>query len=233
LTTYLGYGNKVFAPLFQGRLAELEAEGNDAEAALPRIDAALALANETGEHWTDSPLHRIRGDILLKRNPANPAPAEEAFLAAIAVAEAQKARSFGLQAALPLANLYQSTRRLAEAHAILAPVLEGFSPTPEMPEIAEAQALLAALADTEVVKAETARRERRLRLESRYAEAVGWSKGFAAEGTKVAFDRVVHALSTGSGAHAERSFAHTIRWATMFMRGEIGPRGGGELAEGG
>jgi hypothetical protein len=33
----------------------------------------------------------------------------------------------------------------ADAHAILAPALEGFAPTPEMPEIAEAQALLAAL----------------------------------------------------------------------------------------
>ena len=35
--------------------------------------------------------------------------------------------------------------RPADAHAVLAPALEGFAPTPEMPEIAEAQALLAAL----------------------------------------------------------------------------------------
>ena len=35
-----------------------------------------------------------------------------------------------------------------EAHAVLEPALEGFSPTSEMPEIAEAQALLAALAKT-------------------------------------------------------------------------------------
>jgi hypothetical protein len=49
-------------------------------------------------------------------------------------------------AALSLAKLYQSTDRPAEAHAALAPALEGFAPTPEMPEIAEAQALLAALA---------------------------------------------------------------------------------------
>ena len=31
----------------------------------------------------------------------------------------------------------------SEAHTVLAPALEGFAPTPEMPEIAEAQALLA------------------------------------------------------------------------------------------
>ena len=75
--------------------------------------------------------------------PRHPAPAEEAFLTAIAVAKQQGTRSFELRAALSLAKLYQSTGRPADAYAVLAPALEGFSPTPEMPEIAEAQALLA------------------------------------------------------------------------------------------
>ena len=83
--------------------------------------------------------------MLLKRDPANPAPAEEALQTAIAVAKQQGTRSFELRAALSLAKLYQSTGRPADAHAVLAPALEGFSPTPEMPEIAEAQALLAAI----------------------------------------------------------------------------------------
>jgi adenylate cyclase len=146
LAAYLGQRNKLHAPLFQSRLAELEAEGQDADGALQRIDEAQALANETGERWTDALLHRIRGAILLIRDPANPAPAEEAFLAAIAIAQAQKAPSFGLQAGLALAKLYQSTGRPVEAHDMLAQALEGFSPTPEMPEIAEAQALLESLA---------------------------------------------------------------------------------------
>ena len=46
-----------------------------------------------------------------------------------------------------LAKLYRPTGRFAEAHAVLAPALEGFSPTPEMLEIAEAQALLERLSD--------------------------------------------------------------------------------------
>jgi predicted ATPase len=145
VTKFRGQGNKLFAPSFQGLLAELEAEGENADGALTRVDAALALANETGERWSDALLHRIRGTILLKRDPANTAPPEEAFLAAIAVAQAQKAKSFELQAALSLAKLYQSTGRPADAYAILAPALEGFSPAPEMPEIAEAQALLTSL----------------------------------------------------------------------------------------
>ena len=52
---------------------------------------------------------RLRGEILLKRDPANTAPTEDAFLTAIAVAQQQKARSFELRAALSLANLYYST----------------------------------------------------------------------------------------------------------------------------
>ena len=139
-------GNRLFIPFFQGLLAEIEAqEDNSAPAALARIDAAMALATEMGAHWTDAFLHRVRGEILLKRGPANTGRAEEAFLTAIAIAQQQTAKGFELQAALALAKLYQSTGRPSEAHAVLAPALEGFSPTPEFPEIEEAQTLLAAL----------------------------------------------------------------------------------------
>jgi predicted ATPase len=144
LTAYTDQGNKSTVPFYQGLLAEIEAQG-DAEGALTWIDEALALAAETGERWSNAFLHRLRGEILLKRDPANTAPAEEAFLTAIAVAQQQKARSFELRAALSLAKLYHSTDRPADAHAVLASVLKGFSPTPEFPEIAEAQTLLAAL----------------------------------------------------------------------------------------
>ena len=64
---------------------------------------------------------------------------------AITIAQKQKARSFELRAALSLAKLYHSTDRRAEAHAVLAPALNRFSPTPEFPEIAEAQKLLRTL----------------------------------------------------------------------------------------
>ena len=114
------------------------------QAALGVIDEALALVGETGEHWFDAGLHRIRGEILIKQNPADPAHAEAVFLAAIAVSRQQKARSFGLRAALSLAKLYQSTNRPTEAHDVLGPALQGFSPTPEFPQIAEAMRFVAA-----------------------------------------------------------------------------------------
>ena len=134
-----------FDGLLKIALAEAEARAGDPDRALAVLDEALATSDRTGFRAFDAELHRARGEILLKRDPANPAPAEEAFLTAIAVAKQQGTRSFELRAALSLAKLYQSTGRPADAHAVLAPALEGFSPTPEMPEIAEAQALLAAL----------------------------------------------------------------------------------------
>ena len=64
----------------------------------------------------------------------------------MAVAQRQGTRSFELRAALSFAKLYQSTGRSLDAHAILAPALEGFAPSPEMQEIAEAMSLSARLA---------------------------------------------------------------------------------------
>jgi class 3 adenylate cyclase/tetratricopeptide (TPR) repeat protein len=164
------------APFYQGLLAELEAEGQSVAAALALIEEALALAERTGQRLTDAFLHRVRGDILLKASPRNSAPAEEAYLKAIAVAREQGARSFELRAALSLAKLYKSTGRPAEAHVVLAPALEGFAATPVMPEIAEAQALLAALAEMDEVKAAEAQRQQRLHLQTAYAQAMMWSK---------------------------------------------------------
>jgi hypothetical protein len=88
--------------------------------------------------------------MLLKRDPPDPGLAEEAFRTAIAVAKQQGTRSFELRAALSLAKLYESTGRPADAHIILTPALEGFSLTPEMPEIGEAQALLGELSKPSV-----------------------------------------------------------------------------------
>ena len=190
------------------------------EAALAAIDEALALAGDTGEHSFDGRLHRIRGEILLKQNPADPAPAEAAFLAAIAVAQQQKARSFELRAALALAKLYQSTGRPIEAHDVLGPALQGFSPTPEFPQIAEAKALFEALGKDETMKTDTARRMQRLKLQTSYGQAVMWSKGFAAEETKAALAQTL-SLASQSDNTAERMKAHHARWAALYVSGQL------------
>ena len=139
-------GQGFYRPYLRGLLAEAYADEGKFDIALAELDDVLTEATTMDQHFSDAELHRIRGEILLKRDPTNTPPDEEAFLTAIAVAQQQKARSFELRAALSLAKLYQSTGRVAEARAVLAPALQSFSPTPEFPEIEEAQTLLAALA---------------------------------------------------------------------------------------
>jgi predicted ATPase len=134
----------IFDGLINVAFAEAEALAGDVERAVAVLDEALATCERIGHRTFEAELHRVRGEMLLKlkHDPANTAAAEEALQTAIAVARRQGTCSFELRAALSLAKLYQSTSRPADAHAVLAPALEGFAPTLEMTEIAEAQALL-------------------------------------------------------------------------------------------
>ena len=218
-----------FDGLVRIALADADARAGDLGRALANLDEALATSERIGHRAFDPELHRTRGEMLLKRDPANPTPAEEALQTAIAVAKRQATRSFELRAALSLAKLYQSTARPADAHAVLAPALEGFSPTPEMPEIAEAQALLAALSETDEVKAALASQERRVHLQTAYAHAVLWSKGYGADETKAAFERTGD-LATGLGLSAERFPAYYGQWAWSMLRGDA--RAARGIAEG-
>jgi hypothetical protein len=161
----------------------------------------------------------VRGETLLKRDPGNPGPAEEAFLTAIAVAKQQGTRSFQLRAALSLAKLYQSTGRPVDAHVALAPALEGFAPTPQMPEIAEAQALLTALTESDEVKAEAAQRQRRLQLQVAYGNALIAARGYGAPETTEAFAKARE--TAGEGSRSERLAADFGLWVGSYLRGEL------------
>ena len=99
-------------------LADAEARANDVDRAVAILDDALAMSDRTGQRAFDAELHRVRGEMLLKRDPTNEALAEEAFKAAIAVARQQGTRSFELRAALALAKLYQDRKstRLNSSH---------------------------------------------------------------------------------------------------------------------
>ena len=146
LAAYAGQGNRLYVPFYRGLLAEIEGEEQSADRALARIDEALALAGATGEHWTDAFLHRIRGEILLKRAPTNTAPAEQAFLTAIAIAQQQKARSFGLRAAMSMARLWRDQGKREEGRDLLAPVYGWFTEGFDTLDLKEAKALLDELA---------------------------------------------------------------------------------------
>jgi len=79
---------------------------------LTRINEALALVSETGEHWTDAFLQRIRGDILLKRERAN------------------------------TARLWRDQGKVQQAREMLAPVYGWFTEGFDTRDLKDAKALL-------------------------------------------------------------------------------------------
>jgi len=130
---------------FEAALAEAEASAGETDAGLRRLDDALAELEATENRWYEAEVHRIRGEIQLQRDPADTAAAEQSLQVAIAIAQFQKARSFELRAALSLAKVYRAANRDADAHAVLAPAVEGFPSTRQFPELTEAQTLLSVL----------------------------------------------------------------------------------------
>jgi hypothetical protein len=127
-------------------LAEVELVAGRRDEALAAVDRGLALAAETGVGWTRPWLLRLRGGALCETDAGG---AASAYRKGLSVAVAQGSRALALMAALALAKLLQSTGEAVEAYAAISDALEGFAPTPLFPAIAEAQALLAALAANE------------------------------------------------------------------------------------
>ncbi len=184
------------------------------------LDEALATSERIGHRAFDPELHRTRGEILLKRDPANPAPAEEALQTAIAVAKRQATRSFELRAALALAKLYQATARPAEAHDGPRTRARRLCADDEMPEIAEAQTLLVALAESDDVKAEAAQRQRLTQLHIAYGNALFAARGYGAPETTEAFAKARESTSGDKDA-PERLAADYGLWAGSLVRGEL------------
>jgi predicted ATPase len=141
LAVYREQGRNWLLPGLEAALAEAEARAGETDAGLRRLDDALTEVETVEARWCEAEMHRVRAGILLKRDPANTAAQERSLQTAIAIAQSQKARSFELRAALSLAKLYRAANRDADAHAVLAPAVEGFPPTEQFPELTEAQAL--------------------------------------------------------------------------------------------
>jgi predicted ATPase len=102
----------------------------------------LFSAAQTGERWFEAEAQRIRGEILLKREPVNKAAAEEAFRNALAIAQ----KRFELRVATSMARLWRDQGKQTEARELLAPVYGWFTEGFDTLDLKEAKALLDELA---------------------------------------------------------------------------------------
>jgi predicted ATPase len=97
---------------------------------------------EKGERWWEAEILRLRGELLLKRNPAGLAEAQTAFERSIEIARKQGAKSLELRASTSLARLMASQSRQAGARAMLAEVYNWFTEGFDTADLKDAEALL-------------------------------------------------------------------------------------------
>jgi class 3 adenylate cyclase len=107
---------------------------------LKRLDDAVRQVEATGERWSESNLHRVRGELLIAAGEL--AAAESSFREAITVACRQSAKFWKLCAATSLARLWRDQGKRAEAHDLLAPVYGWFTEGFDTPVLRNAKALL-------------------------------------------------------------------------------------------
>ena len=132
--------------LFYVLLAQVEAESGRLEVGLATLNAEHEAIERTGERWFHAEVHRVRGELLLRREPPDSNAAAAAFMLAIDIAQRQKARTFELRAAVALATIYKGNHQDQAARRLLEQALVGFGEVREFPEVAEANRLLASLA---------------------------------------------------------------------------------------
>jgi len=135
-------GGQVFVPGLAALLAEGYQKAGQYEKGLDLISEALNTVERTGERWHETELHWLKGTLLLARSSQNEVEAEARFRQAIAVAQAQGAKSMELRAATSLARLWSKQGKINDAQGLLMPVYEWFTEGFDTPDLKEAKALL-------------------------------------------------------------------------------------------
>jgi TOMM system kinase/cyclase fusion protein len=141
LAAWRGVGAEYDRSRWLAMLAEAYGKVGQTEAGLTALAEALATAHRTGERWWEVELHRLKGELLLRR--AGPTEEVEAcFRQALEIARQQQAKSFELRAAMSLSRLWQRQGKRVEAHELLAPIYGWFTEGFDTADLQEAKALL-------------------------------------------------------------------------------------------
>jgi predicted ATPase len=106
------------------------------------VDWTLRVADETGQLFFDSELHRLRGEFLLVSGPQGNRAAQQCFRTALEIARRQSAKSWELRATMSLARLLTKQGRRDEARRTLSEIYDWFTEGFDTRDLKEAKALL-------------------------------------------------------------------------------------------
>lgn len=139
------FGMRAVWPWYYALLAEAMAAHGDCAAALTALTEGEQWVQRNDERLYAAELRRIRGEVLLRRSPPDPAGAERSFEQALEIARDQQARSWELRAAISLARMWLQHNRIDESRSLLEPVLAGFTEGFDTADLRDARDLLGRL----------------------------------------------------------------------------------------
>ncbi len=135
-------GVEVLRPYFLCLLAEACMETGRLDDGLRALNEALAAADEHEIRNYEAETHRLKGELLLRRDDSNIAEAQSCFERANEVAKGQSAKSLELRATTSLARLLRDTNRRDEARAMLTDIYNWFTEGFDTADLKDAKALL-------------------------------------------------------------------------------------------
>lgn len=133
-------GSRIGAPFYIGMLADRQYDAGDDEAASSTLAFALAVAEETGNHYADVELHRLRGDIEFRRSSAEDAMPH--YQRALEIAQAQQAFGSALRVALRMAPVLAGSREREAARSLIGRFWRGSAASADTADEKAASVLL-------------------------------------------------------------------------------------------
>jgi len=106
------------------------------------VATALRETERGGEKTIEAELYKVKGELLLMRDPPDEAEAERCFRTAIDIARRQKARFFELRTTTSLAHLLRRQGKPDEARAMLAEIYGWFTEGFDTADLKDAKVLL-------------------------------------------------------------------------------------------
>ncbi len=135
-------GSEWLRPYLLYLLADACDEAGRFDTGLSALEEALGVTNQNENRTLEAEIHRLKGELLLRRDDSNFEKAQRCFQRAIDVARAQSAKSWELRATTSVARLLAKQGRSDDALAILAAIYNWFTEGFDTADLKEAKALL-------------------------------------------------------------------------------------------
>jgi class 3 adenylate cyclase/tetratricopeptide (TPR) repeat protein len=127
-------------------LAETCGKSGHPQEGLEMVINGLVVAERTGVRVAEAELHRLKGELLMIKDPSNAAEVERCLRTAIDIGRRQGARLFELRATVSLARLLRDTNRCDEARTMLAHIYNWFTEGFDTADLKDAKTMLDELA---------------------------------------------------------------------------------------